>query len=159
MNKTNPLRIIFYILLWFLMLGALLMIVIIPIILLSGSSVLPMELDVNTTCGKIVLLFSEIAYLLFFYAILCLKKSVLFIVNQQFSNVLLHKKLNQSGWLFFVSALLIEIPPYLAGMITERKIEFSFGTANSSFLFCLVVGLFLVLLSKSLKNSYQYVSN
>lgn len=157
MRKIFILRAILQFMLIFLVIGAVGMLVFIPVILFSSDWDLPVKIsgnitDVNSVGGKVVLVIGGIAYLLYVYAVFQLKKTIdLFIKRLLFDDEVINK-LNIIGKIFVVVALITGITSFSSSLFFNQHIELDLTSYFSdSMLFNVAIGLFFMILSEVFK--------
>lgn len=157
MRKIFILRAILQLMLVFLVIGAVGMLIFIPVILFNSEGDLPFRIsgniiDVNSVFGKVVVVIAGITYLLYVYAVFLLKKTIdLFIKRLLFDDEVI-KKLNIIGKIFVAVALMTGIPSFFYSVFFKQHIEFDLTSYFSdSMLFNVAIGLFFMILSEVFK--------
>ncbi|HTO34776.1 MAG TPA: DUF2975 domain-containing protein [Flavobacterium sp.] len=157
MRKIFILRSVLHFMLFFLIMGAIGLIIFVPIILFVPDADIPVKIkgvavEINNIGAKILLVISVIAYLLYVYAVFLLKKTIgLFIERKIFDNQVI-KNLNNIGKLFITVALMMSVPLFLYQVLYTRHIELELTSYYSdSMLFNVVIGLFFMILSEVFK--------
>ncbi|MDY0089154.1 MAG: DUF2975 domain-containing protein [Flavobacteriaceae bacterium] len=157
MRKIFILRSILHFMLFFLIMGAIGLIIFVPIILFVPDADIPVKIkgvavEINNIGAKILLVVSVIAYLLYVYAVFLLKKTIsLFIERKIFDNQVI-KNLNNIGKLFITVALMMSVPLFLYQVLYTRHIEMELTSYyTDSMLFNVAIGLFFMILSEVFK--------
>lgn len=157
MRKIFILRSILHFMLFFLIMGAIGLIIFVPIILFVPDADIPVKIkgvavEINNIGAKILLVVSVIAYLLYVYAVFLLKKTIsLFIERKIFDNQVI-KNLSNIGKLFITVALMMSVPLFLYQVLYTRHIEMELTSYyTDSMLFNVAIGLFFMILSEVFK--------
>lgn len=157
MRKIFILRSVLHFMLFFLIMGAIGLIIFVPIILFVPDADIPVKIkgvavEINNLGAKILLIISVFAYLLYVYAVFLLKKTIgLFIERKIFDNQVI-KNLNNIGKLFITVALMMSVPLFLYQVLYTRHIELELTSYYSdSMLFNVAIGLFFMILSEVFK--------
>lgn len=157
MRKIFILRALLQFMVFFMTMGAVGLLIIIPVFLFNSDGDLPVKIsgniiDVNTVGGKVLLVIGGIAYFLYVYAVFLLKKTIdLFIKRLLFDDEVI-KKLNLIGKIFVAVALMINIPAFFSSVFFNQHIDFNLTSYYSdSMLFNVAIGLFFMILSEVFK--------
>lgn len=157
MRKIFILRSILQFMLYFLVLGGVATLIIIPVILFSSDWDIPVKiggnyLETNSVGAKIAVVIGSIAYLLYVYAVFLLKKTIdLFIKRRLFDDEVI-KKFNTIGKIFVAVALMTSIPSFFYSVFIKQNIGLNLTSYYSdSMLFNIAIGLFFMILSEVFK--------
>lgn len=158
MRKIFILRAILQFMLFFLVMGGVvLLFVMVPLILFNSGWDLPVKvagnhIETNSSGAKIILILGALAYLFYVYAIYLLKKTIdLFINKLLFDNEVI-KKLNTIGKIFILVALMTNIPSFFYSLFFNQQYKLDLTAYYSdSMLFNIAIGFFFMILSEVFK--------
>ena len=158
MRKIFILRAILQFMLFFLVMGGVvLLFVMVPLILFNSGWDLPVKflgdyIKENSVGTKVILVIGSVAYILYVYAFFLLKKTIdLFIEKLLFDDKVI-KSFNTIEKLFIIVALMTNIPKFIYTLFTHQSYELNLTTYYSdSMLFNITLGLFFITLSEIFK--------
>lgn len=157
MRKIFILRAILQFMVFFMVLGGVALLIMIPLILFNSDWDIPVTISGNyveefTVGTKIIMVIGSIAYLLYVYAIFLLKKTIdLFIKKLLFDDKVI-RNFNTIGKVFIVVALLTSVPSFFYHAYTNQKFKMDLTAYDSdSMLFNVAIGLFFITLSEVFK--------
>lgn len=144
----------FFIILLFTAFG---MLVLLSLLLFSGENFdLPVvvhgnKVEMAQLGGRIVMVFSVVAYGLFVYTIYLFKRIVRLFVQTKIFHHYIIKSFNRIGICFILICLMLHVPRFIY-RINHGRIEFDLiGDLLNSFWFLLIIGLFFMVLSSIFK--------
>lgn len=162
MRKIFILRSILHFMVFFMVLGAIGLVIFVPIVLFVPDADIPVKIkgvsvELNDVGAKIILVISTIAYLLYVYSIYLLKKTVnLFISKNIFAPEVI-RNLKNIGKLFIIVALMLSVPLFVYQVVFTRHIDFELTSYYSdSMLFNIAIGLFFMILSEVFKMAKNF---
>lgn len=162
MRKIFILRSILHFMVFFMVLGAIGLVIFVPIALFVPDADIPVKIkgvtvELNDVGTKIILVISTIAYLLYVYSIYLLKKTVnLFISKNIFAPEVI-RNLKNIGKLFIIVALMLSVPLFVYQVVFTRHIGFELTSYYSdSMLFNIAIGLFFMILSEVFKMAKNF---
>lgn len=157
MRKIFILRAILQFMLFFLVMGGVVLLLMIPIILFNSDWNIPVTISGNdieeyTIGTKIIMAIGSIAYLLYVYAIFLLKKTIdLFIEKLLFDDKVI-RNFNTIGKVFVIVALLTSVSSFFYHVYTNQEFVLDLtGYDSDSMLFNIAIGLFFITLSEVFK--------
>ncbi|PJR04137.1 DUF2975 domain-containing protein [Avrilella dinanensis] len=157
MRKIFILRAILQFMLFFLVMGGVVLLVMIPLILFNSDWNIPVTISGNdieeyTIGTKIIMAIGSIAYLLYVYAIYLLKKTIdLFIEKFLFDDKVI-RNFNTIGKVFIIVALLTSVSSFFYHVYTNQEFVLDLtGYDSDSMLFNIAIGLFFITLSEVFK--------
>jgi|SRR5690606_38349445 len=157
MRKIFILRAILQFMLFFLVMGGVVLLLMIPIILFNSDWNIPVTISGNdieeyTIGTKIIMAIGSIAYLLYVYAIFLLKKTIdLFIEKLLFDDKVI-RNFNTIGKIFILVALMTNIPSFFYSLFFNQQYKLDLTAYYSdSMLFNIAIGFFFMILSEVFK--------
>lgn len=104
------------------------------------------DVETKTIAGKIVLFFSSVAYLAFFYVLYLFRQIAYWLLRRKIFDKKITNNLNKIGFLLILITILIEIPMLYYNITTRKNVEY--GIRIYSTFFSIAIGLFFMIVSK-----------